>query len=355
MIKFLRPEFLDLRILVPLSIFIFLVLYFGLKRKYRARGLWQNSRLKEVSRFSSRFREISLYCLIVMVIGLILLSLSRPQLSTQKPIKTRLDIIGLVDSSWSEKVLDVTWQGKKVFRLDLVKEEMKQFIKDHISKDKNSLALIAFGPKAFCRSYFTFDVSSLMFLADHFNPKDFPPEGTDIAEALYAGIDMLDTIDEHPDIFQATSRRRIFVMISDGEDNINSEDASRLEEALSEIIKRKIPIYTIGIGSKEGGYIVEDVDYRGNFIYMTENYDNTGEKVFSRLQEETLKRIARITGGKYVYATTGDELSNAFKDVLVKEAEKEKKKEKDYYDVWQYLLGVAFVLCLIIIFLKPKN
>jgi hypothetical protein len=88
---------------------------------------------------------------------------------------------------------------------------------------------------------------------------------------------------------------------------------------------------------------------------MTENYDNTGEKVFSRLQEETLKRIARISGGKYVYAKTGDELSNAFKDVLAKEAEKEKKKEKDYYDIWQYLLGVAFVLCLIIIFLKPKN
>lgn len=354
MIRFLKPEFLDFRILVLLLIFIFLVLYFGLKRKYRTRDLWQNSRLKEISRFSSRFREISLYCLIVIVIGLTILSLSRPQLSTQKPIKTRLNIVGLVDNSWSEKVLDVTWQGKKVFRLDLVKEEMKQFIKDHIGKDKNSLALIAFGSKAFCRSYFTFDVSSLMFLTDYFNPKDFPPEGTDIAEALYAGIDMLDTIDKYPDVFKPTSNRRIFVMISDGEDNINSEDASRLESALSEVIKRKIPVYTIGIGSKEGGYIVEDIDSGGNFIYMTEDYYG-GEKVFSRLQEETLKRIARITGGKYVYATTGDELSNAFKDVLVKEAEKEKKKEKDYYDIWQYLLGVAFVLCLLIIFLKPKN
>lgn len=350
--RFLRPEFLDLRFIIPLFLFIILIIYFGLKSKFKARNLWQKSKLKEFSRFSSKTREIIVYFLGVLVISLTVLALSRPQISYEKKIiiKKPLDIVCLVDLSRSMNTKDALWQGRKLFRLDLVKEELKSFVENYVGKDKNQMAMIAFANKAMYRSFFDNNVGPLLFHVDNLNTQDFPPEGTDIGLAIVTGLEMLNTIDNNPGVFGRRKNKRVFILISDGEDNV--EDELSLNQAITETQQKRIPIYTIGIGSKKGDYIIEEVDENGNEIFMTD--EDTGEKVFSKLEEETLKEIAQLTDGKYVYSQNSEALSRALDELLARETDKETKIEKAYYDIYHYLLLISFVLCLIIIILKQN-
>ncbi len=343
--RILRPEFLYLFFLFPL---ILLVLFVGLKSKFGIKRLWQESKLKDISRFSSKGKSILICCLAVLMLISIIFSLSRPQLSYEKKIvvKKPLNILCLVDLSKSMNTRDVFWQEKRVFRLDLVKEELRNFVKNQIGKDRNELALIAFGCNAIYRSFFTYDIGYLMFHIDYLSTDDFPPEGTDIGGAIKRGLEMLDTINNEPEIFNRPKNKKVFVLISDGEDF-----GENLEQVIAEIRARGISVYTVGVGSRRGGDIIEKIDEQGRVIYFK---DEEGKKIYSRLEEKTLKRIAGATGGKYVYSKSGEDLSRAFKDVLEKESEKERKIEKTYYDIYHYLLGFAFILCLIIIILKQN-
>lgn len=340
--RFARPEFLYLFILIfVISSYAF----WKLKKGFKIRKAWENSKLKDISQFSSKGKRILVYCLIILTISLAVSALSRPQISYEKPMAQHFDIFCLVDISRSMNTRDVYWLKKKVFRLDLVKEELRNFIKNYIGKDKSCMAFIVFGPQAIPRSYFTFDARPLLSYVDNLDTKDFPPDGTDIGEAINTSIDMLDTIDNKPEVFGRRKNKRVFILISDGEDF-----GGTLGQAIAEIQGKRIPVYTIGVGSKEGDYIVEEMDKNGKIIYMTDEEDN-GKKVFSKLEDETLKKIARLTGGTYVYSKTGEELSQAFKNVIDRETAREGKKEKTYSDIYRYLLKCAFVLCLLIIIL----
>lgn len=344
--RFLKPEFLYLFVAIPP---ILVCLLLSLRAKLRVRKSWQKSKLKNISKFSSAGREILKYFLMVLVTSLLIFALSRPQISYDKPltIKKPLDILCLVDISRSMNTKDVVWSGKKVFRLDLVKEELRNFVKNQIGQDKNHLALIAFSYLSFYRSFFTHDASSLLFHIDYLNTHDLPPEGTDIGFAILRGLEMVDMIDNNPEVFNRPKYKRILILISDGEDL-----GEILDNSIEEAGKSGIPIYTIGAGSRNGDYIIEDIDDSGKIIYMTD--DDTGEKIFSKLEEETLKKIARLTGGKYTYSQNGEALNKALDELLARETEKETKIEKAYYDIYHYLLLISFVLCLIIVILKQN-
>ncbi|MFW6135030.1 MAG: vWA domain-containing protein, partial [Elusimicrobiota bacterium] len=248
--RFARPEFLNfLFLLFPISI----LFIWGLKSKFKIQNKWKTSKLKHVSRFSSRTSEILAYGIALLVLGLIILALARPQVSYKKPviIETHLDIVCLIDLSRSMNALDVYQGDKKTVRLELVKKELRNFTERHIGKDKNQVALIAFASKALYRCFFTYDLNTLLFHIDYLDVKDFPPEGTDFGRAIGTGLGMLDLIDNHPDVFKKEQHKRAFILISDGEDFGEYTD-----QVVIEASKRGIPIYTIGVGSKKGGPII---------------------------------------------------------------------------------------------------
>jgi len=344
-VRFLRPEFLNLFFFLPL---ILLFLIWRLRSRFRIRSLWENSKLKNISKFSSKVREALIAFLIILLISLLIFVLARPQFSYRKSVKKPLDIVCLVDLSRSMNTRDVFSLGKRHSRLDLIKRELRNFVKNQIGENKNYMALVAFGANARYRSFFTFDVSSLLFQIEYLSTADFPPEGTDIGEAIITGLEMLNLIDSNPEIFKRPRNRRIFILISDGEDTV--EEKLKLNQALLEIVKRRIPIYTIGAGSRKGGYVIEEIKEDGRIVYMRD--EESGKKIFSRLEEKTLREIARLTGGSYVRSQSGEELAKAFRSILERGAER--KIKKAYYDVYQYFLLVAFVFSLLIIILKQS-
>jgi Ca-activated chloride channel family protein len=112
------------------------------------------------------------------------------------------------------------------------------------------------------------------------------------------------------------------VLVSDGQSNTGNADPLEVaEEALAAGVK----VYTIGIGTPEGTILRIQ-----------------GRNVFTRLDEDTLKGIAEVTGGRYLSAQDEDELSEVYGELA-----RERQTEPEERDLTYYLTGVGLIFSLI--------
>ena len=107
--------------------------------------------------------------------------------------------------------------------------------------------------------------------------------GTAVGDALVTGSNLF---------FSEADKSNVLILLTDGQSNVGLT----AQEAIPFLLDNQILVYTIGIGTVEGGNIL--------------NQDIT-----SRLDEETLRLIASETGGQYFSASSNDDLSNAFKQI----------------------------------------
>lgn len=136
--------------------------------------------------------------------------------------------------------------------------------------------------------------------------------------------------------FSAQSERsRAIIVITDGE---NHEDDP--VEAARQIAETGIRIYTIGVGSQRGQPIPE-----GGSLMK----DRNGEIVVSRLDEDTLREIAKAGKGTYVHAGKDEfglepivEEINKFEDERFNSVVFE-----EYDEQYMYFLGIALFLLVI--------
>ena len=111
------------------------------------------------------------------------------------------------------------------------------------------------------------------------------------------------------------------VLVSDGESNVGPPPLEVAQEA----VKAGVKVYTVGIGTKEGSVLRIQ-----------------GRSVFTRLDEDTMKGIAEMTGGRYLSAQSEEELTRVYEE-LAREREFEDEKTEVTFGV----TAAAFVLSLI--------
>ena len=150
-------------------------------------------------------------------------------------------------------------------------------IVDRLQGDR--IGLIIFAGSSFVQLPITTDyVSAKMFLGS-INPQSVPIQGTAIGAAIRTAARSFSLQSE---------KSRAIIVITDGE---NHEDDA--VDAARQVAETGIRIYTIGVGSVQGQPIPMDGDLLK---------DKDGNIVVSRLDEETLKRIASVGNGAYVRA-----------------------------------------------------
>jgi len=251
---------------------------------------------------------------------LISIALARPQQisSEEKVIKNGVDILITLDISESMLAEDL-----KPNRLKAAKE----YIDNFISKLKTDrVGLEVFAGKAFVQSPITFDYNVVRYYLSQIttntiNQRLMGLGGTAIGDALLSGINRFKN---SPD------RTKVIILLTDGETNIGANPVFVAEQARVAGIK----IYTIGLGSK-----------KGSKIFMNGRYYTLA------FNEEDLKNIAQISGGKYFWAGNNNTLEKSLNTIQQLEKKEYKAepiiKRKDLFWNWLFF-GFIFSLLTIL-------
>ena len=111
-----------------------------------------------------------------------------------------------------------------------------------------------------------------------------PVGGTDISGAITASLSAFD--------LKAASQKAI-ILITDGENTGKADPLEAAENAR----KAGVKLFCIGVGSHEGVPIPAET---GGI-----KKDRSGNIILTRIDEETLKKMAVLTGGAYVRSVAG--------------------------------------------------
>jgi Ca-activated chloride channel family protein len=111
----------------------------------------------------------------------------------------------------------------------------------------------------------------------------------------------------------AAKRRVVFILLSDGDDT-----ASELEKPLSEVIRSRIKIYTVGLGTANGAYV--PVEMTGGLNGQVVQYlqRTGGTRIVSRAEMKTMREISERTGGRFFGGENDTQIDEAIDEILLK-------------------------------------
>ena len=267
---------------------------------------------------------------VLLLIGLLLLvgALIEPKWGYHwENVQRRgIDVIVAVDVSRSMLASDI-----KPSRL----ERAKRAIVDLLNMmDGDRIGLIAFAGSAFVQCPLTLDYGACKMFVDTLDPQLLPRGGTRIGDAIRMAISSFESE-------QREKKYRALLLITDGEDH----DSDVLAAAQS-AKEKGVMIYAIGIGTPAGTPI-QLTDEHGRMTYLK---DGSGQVVLSKLDEDTLRKAALVTGGAYVPAVgSGMELDEIYTKRIKKmeQRELESSRRKRFEHRFQWPLAAA-ALCFVI-------
>ncbi|MBI5056849.1 MAG: VWA domain-containing protein [Nitrospirae bacterium] len=304
------------------------------KRKRDMERFAQKELLDELTSSLNKRTQRLKAAFIMISIFLIIISLMRPQWGFEwKEVKrSGLDILIALDTSKSMLAEDV-----KPNRL----ERSKLAVKDLIKKlQGDRLGLIAFAGNAFLQCPLTSDYTGFMLSLDDINVYTIPKGGTSISNAIRVALDSYEG---------GKKKYKTLVIISDGED-LEGDAVKWAEKAKEDGIK----IFTIGIGTREGE-LIPVTDEAGHREFLK---DSSGNVVKSRLDEDTLQKIALTTGGSYIRATNTEFGLDLIYDEKLSKMERrdiENKMVKRYNEKFQIPLALALLLLCIEPFIRERR
>jgi Ca-activated chloride channel homolog len=211
---------------------------------------------------------------------LAMFALSRPTggIVEEAVIGQGLDVVVALDVSKSMEARDI--EGNS--RLEVAKALLARMV-NGLKQDR--IGLIVFAGDTMVQAPLTYDKSSFLTFLERVDSGLLNKPGTDLAGAIETALGRFD---------MTASQSRAIILVSDGED----PDKERLDRAIKHAVRRQVPIFAVGIGSLEGAPIPEGRDAWGRVIYKTWQ----GQRVVTKLEDATLRRIAAETGGTYMRA-----------------------------------------------------
>jgi Ca-activated chloride channel family protein len=192
-------------------------------------------------------------------------------------------------------------------RLERALEVVGAFSRTKLPNDR--IGLVSFAGNSMIVSHLTEDANNILYYLDYLKDTPLSP-GTNIGRGIRNGLTVVRKETEMSP--GAARNKKVFILLSDGDDN-----SSELDAAVNEVREEGISVHTIGIGSLEGTPIPIGLE-QGRQAYLE---DDKGRRIITRFDERTLQWIAQKTGGKFYRSLAGFELEKTFSEIVLKERE----------------------------------
>ena len=257
-----------------------------------------------VVRWSPGWRRHLPVLLAAGALTILLFALARPERTVAVPAE-QARIILATDTSGSMRATDV-----EPTRLDAVQRAAHDFLEEVPKKVR--VGAVVFDHRAQLAQTPTLDRAAIRQVVDGMESRG----GTATGDAMQVALDALKgQPGERPP-------PGAIVLLSDGKATSGRSPVRVAEEAK----RRKIPVYTVALGTPEG---------------TIENRRRDGTTVTERVppDPETLARVADISGGKSYSVDDSDDLDEVYKTLGSQVATKDEKRE-----VTAWLAGAALAL-----------
>jgi len=219
-------------------------------------------------------------------ISILILALARPQSGhgdTKESVEG-VDIMLALDISTSMQAMDF----KPSNRLNVAKEVIRRFIDE---RESDRLGLVVFARRSFTQCPLTTDYNLLKELLDRV---DFGM----VEDKTAIGLAIANAANRLKD---SEAKTKIIILLTDGVNNVDDLsplDAARAAAALG------IKIYTIGAGKPGMVDIPQKTAFGTRYV-----------QVQSEIDEETLKEIADISGGRFYRAKDENALLQIYEEI----------------------------------------
>jgi Ca-activated chloride channel family protein len=243
-----------------------------------------------------------LFLLRLLTLALCFIALAGPRFANDRTETqaSGVDIMLVLDLSWSMMALDMSGPGERVTRFDIASEVLGDFVR---KRPNDRLGLIVFSAVPYLASPLTLNHEWLLQNLKRLHVGLLRDLGTAIGDATAASAKRLKDLRE--------SKDRIVILLTDGDNNRGEIDplpAAQLASALG------IRIYTIGIGIDRPCELPAfdpntgrlKLDPAGNIIpgmtLQPANYDMLG-------------RMSAISKGRFYRATNRRELRRIYNEI----------------------------------------
>ena len=260
-----------------------------------------------------------LFVLRALGIALLILALARPQRSfREENIDAEgIDIVMAMDISQSMEAMDF-----RPNRMEAAKEKARDFVQ---GRDNDRLGLVIFAGQSFTQSPLTTDKGVITQLISELNFDMLKEPGTAIGMGLATAVIRLKDSD---------ARSKVVILLTDGDNNSGFVAPLTAAEAA---VQNGIRVYTIGVG-KNGEAPFRLASPFGGYRTVMQTV---------RLDEDLLKQVSEMTGGKYFNVRSNRSLEEVYQEIdqLEKtriEVTRITRKTEEFH--WFLMIGAILLL-----------
>lgn len=325
-----EKDYFWLLLVIPAILLLFALLLFWRRRAQKKFG--DSALLKKLTPNRSRLKPVLKVVILSLALICFIIALANPKFGTKlETVKRKgVDVVFAVDVSRSMLAEDIAPN-----RLEKAKQLVTQIIN---SLQGDRVGIIAYAGSAFPQLPITTDYGAAKMFLQALNTNMVSSQGTAIGEAIELATTYFNEEDQ---------TNRLLFIISDGEDH-----QGQIAEIAKQAAREGIQIYTIGVGTSQGG----PIPIKRNGI--VQNYlQNEGETVITRLNEETLKKIASVANGEYINGRSTQEVVEKVTEILenMNKEEFESKQIADFKDQFQWFLGFGLFFVFLDVFLLERQ
>ncbi|HOC54770.1 MAG TPA: VWA domain-containing protein [Verrucomicrobiota bacterium] len=259
-----------------------------------------------------------------LILALLIIALAQPRLirSETKVTASGVDIAVALDMSGSMASEDFEVGRERLNRLAMAKEVLKKFID---KRPADRIGIVAFATHAYIASPLTLDHDFLQENLARLDLGTIDDTRTAIGSALSAAVNRLREL---------KSKSKIVILMTDGQNNSGKVAPLTVAEAAQ---KLGVKVYTIGVGTR--GMAPMPVFWGGRKVGYRQEPVN--------IDEDTLQKIADMTGGKYYRADNSQRFQAIYAEIDKLEKTEAEVKKYSHYDellAWFILPGLGLLL-----------